>query len=80
MTSLRFLSWDTNMADSKVARKQSHVSENTPHSQTSIKRPSFKPRPHEQIFCDNFSVINIFARVHVATNNTLKTNFHMRQK
>ena len=29
MTSLRFLSWDTNMADGKVARKQSHVSENT---------------------------------------------------
>ena len=29
MISLRFLSWDTNMADGKVARKQSHVSENT---------------------------------------------------
>ena len=39
-----------------------------------------KPHPHEQIFCDNFSVTNIFARVHGATNNTLKTNFHMRQK
>jgi len=29
VTSSRFLSWDTNMANSKVARKPSHVSENT---------------------------------------------------
>ena len=33
--------------------------------------PWLKPHPHEQIFCDNFSVTNIFARVHGATNNTL---------
>ena len=28
-----------------------------------------KPYPHKQFLCDNFSVANVFARVHGTTND-----------